>query len=150
MQIHIIVDGKLKDPALKQFEETYLKRLTKWKITIHEVPSQWAASKKNQALSDYLKKSVKDKNSKLYFLEEQGALYSTLEWQKKFFSQAEQIKTMVFVIGGSLGHEWDKPHHAKTLSLSPLTFPHRVARVLLVEQLYRQAMLADGHPYHHE
>jgi len=55
-----------------------------------------------------------------------------------------------FVIGGSLGLAADvREHAAETLSLSALTLPHQLARVVLLEQLFRAGKILRGEPYHH-
>jgi 23S rRNA (pseudouridine1915-N3)-methyltransferase len=58
-------------------------------------------------------------------------------------------RPLAFVIGGAEG--LDAPVLARAnavLSLGPLTWPHALARVMLVEQLYRAQAIAAGHPYH--
>ena len=56
---------------------------------------------------------------------------------------------LVFLIGGADGIAADLKGEADwLLSLGPMTWPHRLARVLLAEQLYRSASLLAGHPYH--
>ena len=53
------------------------------------------------------------------------------------------------VIGGAAGHHETILNKAKgSISLSPLTFPHKLARIILVEQIYRAITLKEGHPYH--
>ncbi len=59
-------------------------------------------------------------------------------------------RDVVFVIGGAHGHSSEFLAKAHELwSLSNLTFPHRVARLLLVEQLYRALTILANEPYHH-
>jgi 23S rRNA (pseudouridine1915-N3)-methyltransferase len=56
---------------------------------------------------------------------------------------------LVFVIGGSHGLSEDVLRRAdKTISFSPMTFPHQLVRVVLAEQVFRARMIAKGHPYH--
>jgi 23S rRNA (pseudouridine1915-N3)-methyltransferase len=64
-------------------------------------------------------------------------------------SKAEaEARDLVFLIGGFEGPPPDwKSHAGLLLSLSPLTFPHEFARVILAEQLYRAATTLRGHPY---
>jgi 23S rRNA (pseudouridine1915-N3)-methyltransferase len=54
---------------------------------------------------------------------------------------------LVFVIGGTFGLELE--HVSQRLSLGPLTLPHQLARVVLLEQLYRAHKMIAGEPYHH-
>jgi 23S rRNA (pseudouridine1915-N3)-methyltransferase len=56
---------------------------------------------------------------------------------------------LVFMIGGPDGHGADAQAQADlVLSLSPMTLPHGLARIMLLEQIYRAATLLAGHPYH--
>ncbi len=74
---------------------------------------------------------------------------------EKFATWIQQLlnsgrKNVVFVVAGAFGPSKELSSRAdQTLSLSPLTFPHRIARLVLVEQLYRALTILDGRPYHH-
>jgi 23S rRNA (pseudouridine1915-N3)-methyltransferase len=56
-------------------------------------------------------------------------------------------RDLCFVIGGAYGVELEHPDHR--LSLGPMTLPHQLARVVLLEQLYRAHKIIAGEPYHH-
>jgi 23S rRNA (pseudouridine1915-N3)-methyltransferase len=56
-------------------------------------------------------------------------------------------RDLTFVIGGADGIELEGPEHR--LSLGPMTLPHQLARVVLLEQLYRAHKIRAGEPYHH-
>lgn len=61
----------------------------------------------------------------------------------------EGRRAMAFLIGGPDGHgDGARARAQLTLSLSPLTLPHGLARIVLAEQLYRAATILSGHPYH--
>jgi 23S rRNA (pseudouridine1915-N3)-methyltransferase len=58
-------------------------------------------------------------------------------------------RTMAFLVGGPDGHADQALAAGKLrLSLGPMTLPHGLARIVLVEQLYRAATILTGHPYH--
>jgi 23S rRNA (pseudouridine1915-N3)-methyltransferase len=60
-------------------------------------------------------------------------------------------RRLVWVIGGAMGVDVQLRQRANfVLSLSKMTLPHALARVLLLEQLYRALTISAGHPYHHE
>ena len=64
-------------------------------------------------------------------------------------SQFYDRRRVVFVIGGSLGlHERVIARADEQLSMSPMTFPHQLMRVILAEQLYRAMNILDGGKYH--
>jgi 23S rRNA (pseudouridine1915-N3)-methyltransferase len=61
------------------------------------------------------------------------------------------VKDLAFVIGGADGLDrWVLDRAQLVLSLGPMTWPHLLARVLLVEQIYRAQCILQGHPYHRE
>ncbi len=70
------------------------------------------------------------------------------EFIQKYMNKG--IRHLVFVIGGSYGFS-DAIYHAVPgmISLSQLTFPHQLTRLVLVEQIYRALTIINGEPYHH-
>lgn len=131
MKVHLIVLGKLKDKNLEEIEQTYLKRIPTLKII--EV--------KNEV--DVISKVKGD----VYLLEEKGKLMDSPEFSSWLYSKMGSEFSLV--IGGAAGHHEKVLSIAKgSISLSPLTFPHKLARILLVEQIYRASTLKEGHPYH--
>jgi len=82
-------------------------------------------------------------------LSEEGKLLSTKQLAK--WLNAKLSKNMVFLVGSAYGIEPQIKSSADLLlSLSPLTFSHEHAFLLLAEQIYRCLMVIKGHPYHHE
>ena len=82
-------------------------------------------------------------------LDERGASWSTAQFAERLQRFQAAGRDLAFVIGGADGlDEQFRAAAAERLSLSALTLPHGLVRVVLVEQLYRAAMLAKGHPYH--
>ena len=83
-------------------------------------------------------------------LDERGRSWSTqtlVEWLEK--QKNTGASSIAFLIGGPDGHAEETRKQGQVVwSLSPLTFPHELARLVLMEQLYRAATVMSGHPYH--
>lgn len=157
MNIHLIVVGKLKESYWSEAEAEYLKRLQPFfNVTIHELKEE-SFTEKDPAEVIKEKEAVKivttlEKLDVSYVvaLEEKGKLFSSPDFAKQFRTWQETYQNIAFIIGGPVGiHETIRTKANTTFSLSPLTFTHQMARVLLVEQLYRAAMITAGRRYHY-
>ncbi|MBW2623837.1 MAG: 23S rRNA (pseudouridine(1915)-N(3))-methyltransferase RlmH, partial [Deltaproteobacteria bacterium] len=86
----------------------------------------------------------------LVLLDPDGKLMSSLEiagWLKNRMNSG--VKSIVFGLGGPLGLDQTVRKRADLrLSLSPMTFTHEMARLIILEQIYRALRLNAGHPYH--
>lgn len=147
---HLIVVGKLKDKHLESIENDYLKRLKNSSLVIHEVK----ANAENQEFEarEVLKKISdlsKSENPFIVTLTEFGKEYDSPDFSKWLFKRVESNSSVVFIIAGATGHgEEVLKLSNESISLSKLTFPHKIARILFVEQFYRAITIHDGHPYH--
>ncbi len=84
-------------------------------------------------------------------LDERGRLCATADIARRIERWKQDGRDVAFVIGGADGTASALQQDADLLlSLSPLTLPHGLCRVLLAEQLYRAVSLLAGHPYHRE
>ncbi len=80
-------------------------------------------------------------------LSDRGERYGSLGFSRFIEERRQAGMDVAFVIGGAFGLELDAVEHR--LSLGPLTLPHQLARVVLLEQLYRAHKILAGEPYHH-
>ncbi len=147
-KLHLIVLGKLKDKNLENIELDYLKRINSPTLEIHELKAQ-AQNKEKEGLRVIEFINSKCQNPYVVLLAEQAKTFGSIDFSSWLFEKIRTNKELFFVIGGAEGHS-DQIHqfcHEK-LSLSPLTFPHKIARILLVEQIYRAISIKNGHPYH--
>ena len=95
--------------------------------------------------------ALPDHGMTLYALDEHGTPWSTHDLAKAMQTALPQGTDLYFVIGSADGlHPRIKQRAQSLLSLSRMTLPHGMARAILVEQLYRAAMILKGHPYHRE
>jgi 23S rRNA (pseudouridine1915-N3)-methyltransferase len=146
--LHLIVVGKLNDRNIEELERDYFKRLTSFKLTIHEVKAH-SENLEKEAKEVSFKLGELEKNEKLFIvlLTEKGKQFESKDFSIWLTKIVEQQK-VVFIIGGASGHgkQIIERAHFK-LSLSELTYPHKLARLLLVEQIYRAQTIKNNHPY---
>ena len=88
-------------------------------------------------------------NDFLILLDERGLIYSTLDLADQLTQWELSGRSIVFAVGGADGWCDEMRQRADSVwSLSRLVFPHPLARVIVVEQLYRADSVRQGHPYH--
>ena len=137
----IIAIGKIKKKWIQTGIEMYLSRLPGLKIL--EIKDN------TQTKEESIIKEIIRKNETLVTLNENGHSFTSMQLSKKLLNSHNQ--NITFVIGGATGLSPSLNNSASwQLSLSPLTFPHEIARLLLIEQLYRAQMITKGSPYHKE
>jgi 23S rRNA (pseudouridine1915-N3)-methyltransferase len=84
-------------------------------------------------------------------LDERGTLVRTMELARRIARWRETDRNVAFIVGGADGLAESVKNSADFIwSLSPLTLPHGLARVVLAEQLYRAHSILHNHPYHRE
>jgi len=137
----IIAIGKIKKKWIQEGIEMYSKRLPG--LEIIEIKDN------NQTKEEHMIKGIISKNEILVTLNEDGESFTSKQLATKLLNSYNQ--NIIFVIGGASGLSSSLNNSASwQLSLSPLTFPHEIARLLLIEQLYRAKTIAQGGPYHKE
>lgn len=154
LKITVITLGKFKEQAFLELEREYLKRMSPFaKIKIIEIPE--IPYRKNQDLeavkAEEAEKIVRQlpENGIVILLEEKGTLRNSKDFAQFLERTGGLGRELVFVIGSGIGlHESLKRYSNYSVSLSPLTFPHNFARVLLEEQLYRACTILAGKEYH--
>lgn len=158
LSVHLICVGKLKEKFYLGACEEYLKRLSAYcKLTLVELPEEKLPQNPSRAQIDAaLEKegaAIRAKipaNSSLIALCVEGKTKSSEELAGlvRTFEQSA-AKHLVFVIGGSYGmHPSVKAEAWVRLSMSPMTFPHHLARVMVLEQIYRAFKINEGSSYH--
>jgi 23S rRNA (pseudouridine1915-N3)-methyltransferase len=84
-------------------------------------------------------------------LDERGTLFDTMALARRVTRWRESGRDVAFILGGADGLSEDVKKSADLIwSLSPLTLPHGLARVVLAEQLYRAFSILQNHPYHRD
>lgn len=157
MKVIVLAVGKCRDSAVLSLCDEYCKRLKAfWPTEIAEVTAKTSASDAEYAeIEKYLAKMKAQTNAgglRLIALDERGKQFSSREFSQKLTTFAETgCQTLVFVIGGADGHTDDLRQKADlVLGLSKFTLPHMLVRPVILEQIYRAATIAQGHPYHRD
>ena len=158
LDVHILCVGKLKERFYTEAAAEYVKRLGGYcRLTLTELPEERLPKSPSRAQIDAaLEKeaaAVRAKlppNSSLVALCVEGKLCSSEELAKLVSDWSlSSAKHLVFLIGSSYGlHPSLKAQAWVKLSMSPMTFPHHLARVMLLEQLYRAFKIREGSSYH--
>ncbi len=139
MKIKIAWVGKTRESAIQSLTGEYLKRISRY------AEVEGVAVKDQSAVLALAAGS----RCKLILLDARGKQYSSEELAG--FLQREQVNAvpLLFAIGGSDGfNDEARRAAALVLSLGKMTLPHELARVVLVEQIYRGLTILQGHPYH--
>ena len=145
--IHLIVVGKLKDKNLEALETDYLKRISNPKLQIHEVKS--CEERLEEEATEVLKKIDSLGKGHIVLMAEKGRQFDSPEFSKWLFNNLEAHQNVFFVIGGASGHGQAIQERAnECISLGQMTYPHKLARLLFIEQIYRGMTIREGHPYH--
>lgn len=154
MRITIISVGKFENSPLKAVFENYLKRL-KWKVELKEIEQRNSKNITSAQLknieAELILKALKP-SSKIIALDEHGKEFTSRNFAKLISDSAlNGDSDLTFIIGGSdgLGEEVLKKSHLK-MSLGLMTFPHLMARSILIEQIYRAQTIIENHPYHRD
>ena len=155
----ILCVGKMKEKPYRQMADEYLKRLSRYgkyeEAEIADLPEP--ASGTSEALEEQLKTKEGEAllakirpGDRVIALTIGGNRWSSEELARHLAElKTGGVSHFVFVIGGSLGLGKNVLARAdEEMSMSPMTFPHQLARVMLLEQLYRAEKINAGERYH--
>lgn len=158
MKITVIAVGKIKEKFYTDAIAEYSKRLSRYcRLEVIQV----ADEKTPDGASEAQERQIKEKEgSRILAQIKDGAYVIALAVQGTMLS-SEQLASklnklgvdgqsqIVLIIGGSLGLSDEVLERADYhLSFSPMTFPHQLMRVILLEQIYRSYRIISGEPYH--
>lgn len=158
LSVHLICVGKLKEKFYIEACGEYVKRLSAYcKLHITELPEERLPQAPSRAQIDAALEreaaAIRAKlppSASLVALCVEGKLRSSEELARLMDDWSQNsAKHLVFLIGGAYGlHPSIKAEAWVKLSMSPMTFPHHLARVMLLEQIYRGFKIIEGSSYH--
>lgn len=155
MKIAILVMGRLKDRYLEEGIETYFQRLHRYcpieliRLKEENKPNLASEARAIQIEGERILAQVGEADT-LIALSEEGRRLDSQTWATTMQSALDGCRgRLLFVIGSGAGLAPEVKRRADILlSLSPMTFPHQIALLLLTEQIYRAWTLLKNEPYH--
>jgi len=157
MKLQILAVGSLNEPFWRDAQAEYLKRLSRYlSVSVDEVSDLPVPER----LSDAEKARVLDREGQAllgkirpgtvyYCLDSHGRELSSEAWAEFVEARQREGANTALLIGGSLGISDAVKKGAKgLLSFGPMTLPHGLARVVLLEQVYRACRILRHEPYH--
>lgn len=146
MKIRIAWIGKTKEPAIRALTEEYLKRISHYtQLEAMELRDESALLAMREREG-----SVKAGKSTLVLMDSQGKQFSSEEFARFLGNYQDRNRLpLIFAIGPADGFSEEARSAAEhTISLGKMTLAHELARVVLLEQVYRAFTILKRHPYH--
>ena len=143
MKIKVVWIGKTKESAIQALTDDYLKRISRYAAV------EGIAARDEAAVLSLARGERQGQRHKLVLLDSRGKQMTSEELAQ--FVEREQVQALplLFAIGGADGFSEEARGAAGlALSLGKMTLPHELARVVLLEQLYRALTILNRHPYH--
>jgi 23S rRNA (pseudouridine1915-N3)-methyltransferase len=152
MRLVIAAVGRLRDAPSRAMFSDYVRRLV-WPLTLREValkralPPEQAKNEEARLLLESI-----GERATLVALDERGEDWSSAELARRIgLWRDDGVGELAFAIGGADGHGEAVIDRAQAIvAFGRMTWPHRLARVMLTEQIYRAQQILAGHPYHRE
>jgi len=154
MKVHVWAFGTPSDPWIAEGEKLYQKRIERY--LPFEYKTQLVTKSKQQsdvmsAEAKWIKQQMDSNPALLVLLDEKGTLYDSINFSKKLDQWRQGThKRLIFLIGSAYGFDKNTYEFShEKISLSAMTFPHQICRVMFLEQLYRACTILKGESYHH-
>jgi 23S rRNA (pseudouridine1915-N3)-methyltransferase len=153
MRFTVVSVGKPRDAALAAAIREYEERAARYwplaYVEVREEPSRSKTPAEVRAREAARLRDAVPKGSTLWVCDAGGKARTSEEFAKWLQRARENARDVALLIGGAFGIDAAlKADAAGSLSLSALTFPHELARLVLAEQLYRAGTITRGEPYH--
>ena len=150
MTINIVCVGNLKEKFSKEHQEEYCKRLSAFcKLNIIEIKEQNQLSNPEMILEKEGEEILKKLKGYSILCDINSTEIGSEKFAKKLKDLSLKTSTLSFVIGGSYGVSQSvRDRCDERISFSPMTFPHNLFRIMLLEQIYRGFMIENGKSYH--
>ncbi len=148
--INLVCVGNLKEDFSRKNQDEYLKRLSAFcKVNVVEIKEQNQLENTANILEKEGEEILKKLKGFVVLCDLGGKEISSVDFAKKIEDISQTNSCITFVIGGSYGVR-DAVKNAANFKIcfSPMTFPHNLFRIMLLEQIYRAFTISAGKSYH--
>lgn len=154
MKVHVWAFGAPSDPWITEGEKLYQKRIERYLPFEYKVQQVTKSKVQTDVMSTeakWLRQQLDNTPALLVLLDEKGNSYDSIQFSKKLDQWRQGThKRLIFLVGSAYGFDKSTYQMANELiSLSAMTFPHQICRLMFLEQLYRACTILKGESYHH-
>ncbi|MFO7800999.1 MAG: 23S rRNA (pseudouridine(1915)-N(3))-methyltransferase RlmH [Desulfovermiculus sp.] len=154
MRIKLICIGKIKKSYWQDAAADYIHRLSKYyaleMVELKDGPRHLSSQERMQVEAQNIQAKTSSRDMRIC-LDSRGRALSSPQMGQKLKAWLEKPGSIpCFILGGAYGlAEQVTSSSSMLLSFGPMTLPHELARIVLLEQLYRATTIIHNHPYHH-
>lgn len=154
MKVHLWAFGSPSDSWVNEGEKLYTKRIERYLPFEYKTISSTKSNQPQQVLTTdakWLELQMQSVPSKLILLDEKGKSYSSVDFAKNLEQWRQgSHRRLLFIIGSAYGFDKSVYKMADdSISISTMTLPHQLCRLLFLEQIYRACTILRGESYHH-
>ena len=142
MKYTILAVGRIRPPFADDLEHSRRMLSGRARVELIELRDEQSAA----ATSEHVERRIPPRSHRV-LLDVEGKAYDSVAFARWLEARRQAGRDVCFVVGGPYGLRLERCD--ETLSFGPMTFPHQLARVMLIEQLYRAHKILAGEPYHH-
>ena len=153
MVLRVIAVGRVRRPSLRAACDEYAARISRYtRLEIREVPERSGAARRPEDVRRAEAQALRDaipEGTRVVLVTREGKALDSQAWAARLEEWRQAGRDVALVLGGAYGVDAKAlgPCESK-VSLAPFTLPHELARVVLLEQLYRAGTILRGEPYH--
>lgn len=150
MTINLLCVGNLKEKFSREEQDEYLKRLSAFcKVNIVEIKEQNHLENPSLIVEKEGEDILKKLKGYCFLCDIKSKEFSSEQFAQKINACMQEDSILTFIIGGSYGvSEKVRTSVDERISFSPMTFPHNLFRIMLLEQIYRAFTILNGKSYH--
>lgn len=152
MRVHILAVGRVRRGPERDLYDSYVRQI-RWPLSLIEVEEKKpvAGAERLRREADLLLRAIPD-GATVIALDERGDSLASRDFAHRIESWRDTGQSdIAFVIGGADGLDPSvRDRAALILSFGRQTWPHQMARIMLIEQIYRAQQILAGHPYHRD